>query len=52
MLRFEILHHGPRGYKSTRKKAGWLKSDVFGKSFRLMQTTSAAGHPEYTLEVR
>lgn len=49
---FEILYHTPRGFASRRAKAGWLKSDVFGKSFRLKQSTNALGHPEYTLEVR
>jgi Uma2 family endonuclease len=49
---FDILFHTPRGFATRRKKAGWLKSDVFGKSFRLTQTTNAVGHPEYSLEVR
>ena len=51
-LRFDILHHTPRGYSTRRKKDGWIKSDVFGKSFRLSQSTNDLGHPEYSLEVR
>ena len=51
-IRFDILHHTPRGYSTRRKKEGWAKSEVFGKSFRLTQSTSALGHPEYSLEVR
>ncbi|MBI3822075.1 MAG: Uma2 family endonuclease [Planctomycetes bacterium] len=51
-LRFEILQHTARGYIARRKKDGWMKSDVFGKSFRLTQSTNALGHPEYSLEVR
>jgi Uma2 family endonuclease len=51
-LRFDILHHTARGYSTRRKKDGWVKSDVFGQSFRLTQTTSALGHPEYSLDVR
>lgn len=49
---FDILCHTSRGFATRRKKDGWLKSDVFGKSFRLTQSTNALGHPEYALEVR
>ena len=51
-LRFDILRHTPKGYVATRKQAGWAKSAVFGKSFRLTQETSADGHRTYTLAVR
>ncbi len=51
-LRFDILRHTPKGYVATRKQAGWLKSAVFGKSFRLTQQTGADGYPDYTLTVR
>jgi len=51
-LRFEILNHTQRGYTTRRKKDGWSKSAVFGKSFRLNQTTNALGHPEFSLQVR
>ena len=51
-IRFDILHHTPKGYAIRRKRDGWAKSDVFGKSFRLTQSTNALGHPEYSLEVR
>lgn len=51
-LRFDILSHGPRGYVARRKKDGWAKSEVFGKSFRLIQSKNALGHPEFSLEVR
>ena len=51
-LAFDILRHTPKGYRSTPKKDGWLKSAVFGKSFRLTCQTSGLGHPNYTLEVR
>ncbi len=49
---FDILRHGSRGYTVVRKQDGWVKSQVFGKAFRLTQSTDALGHPEYTLEVR
>jgi Uma2 family endonuclease len=51
-LEFTILRRGPRGYVAVRKHAGWLKSTVFGKSFRFTQQTDALGYPEFTLAVR
>ena len=42
----------PKGYVVARKKAEWLKSQVFGKSFRLTRQEDEFGNPEYTLEVR
>jgi Uma2 family endonuclease len=51
-IRFDILRHTAKGYAVTRKRDGWLKSAVFGKSFRLTQRVNAAGHPEYTLAAR
>jgi len=51
-LLFEIWRHTARGYVATRKTNGWLKSMVFGRSFRLTQTTDPLGNPDYTLEAR
>lgn len=51
-LVFDILRHTSKGYRATPKKDGWIKSNVFGKSFRLTCQTSEHGDPEYTLEVR
>jgi Uma2 family endonuclease len=51
-LVFDILRHTPKGYRTTSKKEGWIKSNVFGKSFRLMCGTNEVGDPEYTLEKR
>lgn len=50
--RFDILRHGKRGYTATRSQDGWLRSGVFGRSFRLTQEADPLGHPRYTLEVR
>ena len=36
----------------TRKQGGWLKSVVFGKSFRLTRRTDRSGNPQFTLEVK
>ncbi len=51
-LDFDILRHAAKGYVATRKQGGWLKSKVFGKSFRLTREIDAAGYPDYTLDVR
>ena len=52
LLVFDILRYASKGYRTTPKKDGWLKSNVFGKSFRLTCRTNALGYPEYMLEVR
>jgi Uma2 family endonuclease len=49
---FDVLRHTPKGYRATPKKDGWVKSAVFGKSFRLTHRLNAFGHPEYKLETR
>ena len=50
---FHIWKRGPKGYVQSRKLPGqWLKSEVFGRSFRLIQGRDARGRPTYTLEVK
>jgi len=51
-LEFDILRRGTKGYVPSRKSGGWLKSNVFGASFRLTRKTNEMGHPEFTLAVR
>lgn len=51
-LDFQILKQAAHGYSSVRKVAGWLKSSVFGKSFRLTRRTDELGHPDFRLHVR
>jgi Uma2 family endonuclease len=51
-LNYTIFRHTPKGYVATRKKDGWLKSQVFGKSFRLTWAEDRFGNPRYALEVR
>jgi Uma2 family endonuclease len=50
--RFDLLRRGKRGYTAARAQDGWLRSGVFGRSFRLTQQADPLGHPRYTLEVR
>jgi hypothetical protein len=49
---FDIFRYTTRGYVASRKQDGWVKSAVFGKSFRLTQGTGTLGHPKYKLEMR
>jgi Uma2 family endonuclease len=49
---FHILKRGPKGYTETRAQAGWLKSNVFGKSFKLTRGADPNGDPEFTLHVQ
>jgi Uma2 family endonuclease len=51
-IMFDLLKRGAKGYTSTRKSAGWVKSGVFSKSFRLIRRVGPSNHPEFTLEVK
>lgn len=51
-LEFDIFRRASRGYSATPKTTGWIKSAVFGQSFRLTRRTDELGHPEYNLRVR
>ena len=51
-LEFDIFRHESGGYTAVRKQGGWLKSRVFGKSFRLSRQLDDAGNPEYSLSAR
>jgi Uma2 family endonuclease len=51
-VRFEIYRHTADGYVATRRRDGWLKSVVFGKHFRFVESKDRFGDPAYTLEVK
>lgn len=51
-LSFTILRWQPTGYTAARKQAGWSKSTVFGRAFRLSSRLDDTGNPEYILSVR
>jgi Uma2 family endonuclease len=49
----EILRRGPRGYVNARHQAGgWVRSQVFGRAFRLIRADGPDGNPQFTLEHR
>jgi hypothetical protein len=48
---FQILRRTARGYSASRKRTPWLKSSVFGRSFRLTRTVDEFADPEFTLDV-
>jgi Uma2 family endonuclease len=49
---FEILIRKSDGYHAPRKPGGWIKSAVFGKSFKLTCEIDSIGHPQYQLLVK
>jgi len=49
---FEIYRHPAKSYVATTKERGWVKSKVFGKSFRLTRGKDEQGNPEFTLAVK
>jgi Uma2 family endonuclease len=52
-VEFHIYKRGAKRYTVTKKQpGGWVKSAVFGKSFRLVRGTDASGNPEFTLELK
>jgi Uma2 family endonuclease len=51
-LSFEIFRNTSEGYVAIRGQGGWLRSRVFGKSFRLTRRKDELGNPEFTLSVR
>jgi Uma2 family endonuclease len=51
-LKFDILRYTARGYVATRKQDGWVKSAVFGKSFKLTQGTNPLGQPDFKFVMR
>jgi Uma2 family endonuclease len=51
--RFDLLRRGPKLYAAVRRQAGgWVRSEVFGRSFQLGRQTDPLGHPQFTLAVR
>jgi Uma2 family endonuclease len=51
-LDFTILRREVGGYVAARKQAGWVKSRVFDRGFRLTCQPDDTGNPEYRLSVR
>jgi Uma2 family endonuclease len=51
-IRFEIYKRAKKEFTAVRKSAGWVKSAVLSKSFRLTQAEGADDNPEFTFEVR
>jgi Uma2 family endonuclease len=51
-LKFDILRLAAKGYDLSPKRNGWVKSEIFGKSFRITQTVRPDGQADYRLAVR
>ncbi|MCE9531465.1 MAG: Uma2 family endonuclease [Planctomycetes bacterium] len=52
LLQFDILRRTSKAFQAVRKQDGWMKSSVFCRQFRLVQTVTSSNLPEYSLEVR
>jgi Uma2 family endonuclease len=51
-IRFDIFRATSKTYTRSARQDDWLKSAVFGRSFRLAVRAGLQGHPEYTLDVK
>ena len=51
-LRFDILRLDEQRYLAGRKRAGWVRSEVFDRWFRLSQQPGLDGFPVFTLDVQ
>lgn len=51
-VQFDIHRRTARGYSTTRATAGWIKSRVFGKSFRLSRHVKTKKIATFTLDVQ
>lgn len=51
-LSFDILRRGPMKFLATRKHQGWVKSQVFGREFKLSKDATKHGVSKFTLEAR
>jgi Uma2 family endonuclease len=50
-LRFDILRRSSRGFVTTPRRAGRIRSAVFGRSFQLLPDPEALIQPAFTLDV-
>jgi Uma2 family endonuclease len=50
--RFDIYRHTDNGYVAVRRRDGWLKSAVFDRQFRFVESKDRFGDPAYSLEVK
>jgi Uma2 family endonuclease len=48
----DVFRRSSSKYVTVRKNAGWVKSKVFGKEFRLVRRAGPHGVSDFTLEVR
>ena len=50
--KFDVLRRNSKGFVMTKKVAGWVKSSVLARSFRLTEGKDRSGNPEYRLETK
>ncbi len=49
---FDILWHTSAGYEPAPANAGWLRSEILAKEFRLTSQADPLGHVQFVVEVR
>jgi Uma2 family endonuclease len=49
---FDILRRTNQGYDATTTNDGWVRSQVFGREFRLVQRTDPLGDRQFVVEMR
>jgi Uma2 family endonuclease len=50
--RFDIYRRTGDGFVAVRRRDGWLKSSVFARQFRFVESKDRFGDPVYSLEVK
>jgi Uma2 family endonuclease len=50
-IQFDILRWTNRGYVTTRRKDGWVRSRVLEHAFLLEVEQDRLGHPRYLLRI-
>jgi Uma2 family endonuclease len=48
-IKFDILRRGAKGFVSTPRRNGRVRSAVFGRTFELIAKTGPIGIPEFNL---
>ncbi len=51
-VRFDLYRRGARGWTAARRSAGWVRSAVLGRAFRIVRLPERRGIARYSLEVR
>ena len=51
-MQFDLLRWKEDGYAPSTQRSGWMKSGVFGKSFKLIKNRDRLGDPDFILHIK